>query len=172
MATQEPTDTSIGKLIRSLLAGKEKISPNTMARLFAADRYEHVFRPESGIKDQLQAGTWVISDRYVFSSLAYQGPQVGFDEVYAFNKDVLLPDYTFFLTIPADKAMQRLGMRESLDLYETTEFQTQVAKAYSKAFLHYADTDCKIVEIDATMAIQDIHGQICRHLNIMPINVE
>ena len=69
--TQEPTSGSIGILIRSALQGSSVFAPETMTRLFAADRCEHLYGKE-GIKAALTAGKAVFSDRYLFSSLAYQ----------------------------------------------------------------------------------------------------
>lgn len=74
--TCEPTDGSIGKLIREALSGTVDFDAQTIAYLFGADRCEHIHGKE-GILAQLRAGKAVFSDRYLFSSLAYQGLAAG-----------------------------------------------------------------------------------------------
>ncbi len=166
--TQEPTTSSIGELIRKILAGSEKVCPQSMALLFAADRYEHIHDPEIGIQKRLDAGDWVISDRYLFSSLAYQGPLIGYDLVAEMNSGIPLPDWTFFLTIDAKVAMKRLENRKNLDVFENIEFQTRVEAAYREAFDRYTDK-AKILYIDADADSGEIHREICKNLQILPI---
>ena len=74
--TAEPTTLSTGRFLRSVLRGDEKLTPETTAFLFAADRQEHVYGT-GGIVESCTSGKLVISDRYVFSSLAYQSITCG-----------------------------------------------------------------------------------------------
>jgi len=67
----EPTDGPIGRIIRKALSGKQPVEPETLAMLFAADRREHLYSPR-GIRQTLDSGKIYITDRYFFSSLAYQ----------------------------------------------------------------------------------------------------
>lgn len=168
-ATCEPTDSVIGKLIRRILAGDETVEPHTMAHLFAADRSEHVRNTESGIRHYLNDGAWVISDRYVFSSLAYQGPLIGFDTVKQLNDNIPLPLWVFHLALPSGEAMQRLAERKSLDIYENTTFQDTVSRAYTQAYAQYDLPDCRWVTLDGSKAPETIHREICTILGILPI---
>ncbi len=69
--TMEPTDNHVGKLIRQVLEKEIEVEPETLAVLFSADRYEHIFG-RKGIKELTENNTWIICDRYLFSSIAYQ----------------------------------------------------------------------------------------------------
>ncbi|AFG37607.1 dTMP kinase [Spirochaeta africana] len=169
-ATCEPTDGSIGRLIRTLLSGTEQVTPHTMAHLFAADRCEHVYAPEHGIVARLARGDWVISDRYVFSSLAYQGPDVGFERVRQLNSGIPLPRWVFHLSLSGKLAMSRLSGRSTLDIYENTAFQDKVSHAYSTAYQQFPQEDTTWQVLDATDSVDKIHRSICNSLEIPPIN--
>ncbi len=95
LVTAEPTDNRIGRIIRETLHHKYKIKPDTLALLFAADRNEHLFG-KKGIIDYLDEGYYVISDRYFFSSIAYQSLNCDLDWVIALN-NFPLPEYLFLL---------------------------------------------------------------------------
>ena len=83
--TAEPTIYESGLLIRRVLSGQFKVPQSTTAYLFAADRDNHLNNPEYGIKAHLAKGETVISDRYLFSSLAYQSIGFDFDQVQRLN---------------------------------------------------------------------------------------
>ncbi|MFW5800789.1 MAG: dTMP kinase [Spirochaeta sp.] len=168
-ATFEPTDSSIGILIRNILNGSETVCSSTMARLFAADRCEHVFAPEVGLIDRYRRGEWIVSDRYVFSSLAYQGPLVGFDTVLQLNKGFPLPQWVFHLSLSGTSAMNRISHRKSFDIYENTEFQDKVSAAYQHAYNLFDYPDTEWVELDATESPAEIHERVCTLLGISPI---
>lgn len=91
----EPTDNFIGKIIRRILRGEEEVAPGTLAKLFAADRHEHLYNNSSGIIARCRRGEIVISDRYLFSSLAYQSIIFGFDRVLKLNSEYPLPEHLF-----------------------------------------------------------------------------
>ncbi|MEW5814514.1 MAG: dTMP kinase, partial [Spirochaetota bacterium] len=61
--TCEPTDRFIGKNIRKVLRGEEKIEPPALALLFAADRYDHIYNPSDGIITHIDKAEWVLCDR-------------------------------------------------------------------------------------------------------------
>ena len=71
--TAEPTDRPIGTLVRSVLRHQVTTTSRALALLYAADRSDHLYNGESGILKSLDEGSIVISDRYFYSSLAYQG---------------------------------------------------------------------------------------------------
>jgi dTMP kinase len=160
--TCEPTRGEIGKLVRRGLSGELKYTPDTMARLFAADRGEHIFGKD-GIKERLDAGMAVFSDRYFFSSLAYQGTAAGEGLAWALNKDYPLPEYLFFFDIEAEKAMDRVEKRsESLEIYEKRDFQKRVRTRYLDIIDQYEreNSGMTIVRIDATESVGAIAEKI------------
>ena len=84
----EPTRGFIGKAIREVLSGDIKVASGTIAKLFVSDRHEHLYNPKDGILSRCKAGDFVISDRYLFSSLAYQSLDYGFDNVMELELDI------------------------------------------------------------------------------------
>ena len=109
VATREPGGTPLGERVRELLLDGDPIAPWSEAALFTAARAELVDRV---IGPALEAGADVISDRYLDSSLAYQGVArgLGVDRVLALNVDAIrgiLPDLTFLLLVDVDEARKR-----------------------------------------------------------------
>lgn len=108
--TREPGGTEMGKSIRSLLLHGQDVDPVTEALLYAADRAHHV---ESLIRPALEAGKVVITDRFLASSIAYQGYGRGQDlELIAGLGEIatrgLTPDLTFLLEVPPQTALRRI----------------------------------------------------------------
>ena len=100
--TAEPTVLPSGKEIRAALAGKTEKTPIEMAEMFAYDRELHNTDPDIGINGMLSEGYTVISDRYYYSSLAYQGATLGYDTVASLNLDnesIRTPDLCVFLDL-------------------------------------------------------------------------
>jgi dTMP kinase len=102
-----------------------------MALLFAADRLHHV---QAVIAPALARGRVVVSDRYVMSSLAYQGTLLGERWVAAINARAPRPDLTVFVDVPVAVAARRRAARGGgVDIYEVDETQRRVARAYREA---------------------------------------
>ena len=122
--TSEPSEGVIGNFIReSYLYGKNRMSPYVEALLFAADRVEHV---EKEIIPALKKGKLVISDRYVYSSLAYQGSgKISLDWIQTINKSILTPDLAIFLDVEPEKVVCRLNSRKSV--MENLETQNEMS---------------------------------------------
>jgi dTMP kinase len=108
--TKEPTtQRPIGKLIRHVLYNSEVVTDEALALLFAADRADHTF---DKIKPALAEGAVVLSDRYVYSSYAYQGKgmdsELDLKWIKTINKYIQIPDIVVFLDIPPEIGMNRL----------------------------------------------------------------
>jgi dTMP kinase len=153
--TSEPTDAEEGVLIRSILSGRVKRDPRTIAHLFAADRSEHIYG-EGGILERLREGQVVLCDRYILSSLAYQGVACGLDLPWTLNKDFPLPSLLLFFDVPPEISLARIRGRSNHEIYEELEFQKQVAKAYAAAIERLADRSMKIVRIDASLPLDQV----------------
>jgi dTMP kinase len=128
--TCEPTDYAIGSTIRRLLVGPEFAQPWTLALLFAADRHEHLERPDVGIRARCGQGVTVVSDRYLFSSIAYQGAFVDSAAVERLNHGFPLPEHLIFIDTPQDEASRRLAGRGPRDTLEQDDVQIRVATRY------------------------------------------
>lgn len=157
--TFEPTDHAIGKLIRDIMSGKISVDPYTCAHLFSADRIEHIKNSEYGILNILKSGKNVISDRYIFSSYAYQGSEIPIEYVYELNKkasDTLMPDLTVFIDISPECAVKRISEnRNSVDIYETKDRLIKVRENYLKSFEQFKDLT-NIFVIDGEKSISEI----------------
>ncbi|WP_024655041.1 dTMP kinase [Borrelia hispanica] len=117
--TKEPSTGIIGKLIRKQLTNfKNPLRKVSLAHLYVADRYEHLYNVQNGIIAILNKNhTKVISDRYLFSSIAYQG-ELG----YKLNKDFPLPEKLFFIKTDPNIAFKRIQKnRIQADLFEFEE---------------------------------------------------
>lgn len=127
LLTREPGGTKFAEDIRQLLLKHhdEPVSPKTETLLMFASRIQHV---ENKIIPALEAGEWVISDRFFDASFAYQaaGRQLGYDDIDIIRKWSIgdfEPDCTFLLDAPLEVSSQRLKNRSHLDRIETEETQ-------------------------------------------------
>ena len=125
--TAEPSRGKIGAFIRDrCLYGEKRLATTVEALLFAADRVEHV---ENEVKPALAEGKLVISDRYVYSSLAYQGAGgLSLEWIKSINKYALKPDFAVFIDVSPETVLQRLNRRKSV--METLETQRKVREIY------------------------------------------
>ncbi|UTC66365.1 thymidylate kinase [Treponema sp. OMZ 791] len=168
--TQEPTSGPIGALIRSALQDSLKLAPETMTRLFAADRCEHIYGL-NGILELVKAGKAVFSDRYVFSSLAYQ-TAAGTSELAKLQNDGFpLPEFLFFFDLPVDVSMSRvMGRSNVLEIYEEKTFQYKVQDEYKKIIDQYREKEPKmnIIMINAVEQIEEIHEKLWSIVKNLP----
>ena len=125
--TSEPSNGEIGRFIREfVLNRKRRIYAAVEALLFAADRAEHT---ETFIKPNLQKGRIVVSDRYVFSSLAYQGAAgMDLEWIREINRAAIDPDLAIYIDVPIDVIMRRLRGKGSV--MERREIQEKVRGIY------------------------------------------
>ncbi len=137
-ATMEPTDSPIGSLIRQIMTGRVKTDNRVIAPLFVADRLDHLLNEVNGILHKVEEGITVISDRYYFSSYAYQGVDLPMDWVIRANEpnsSILRPALTVFLDIPPKLALERISRnRFQQELFEEEARLVQVRQKYMEAF--------------------------------------
>lgn len=138
LTTREPSDGPVGVMIRQALAtrlvlpgGRGPLTPETLALLFAADRTDHL---AAQVRPALEAGTLVLCDRYVLSSLAYQGMELPQQWVGAVNDFAEAPDLTLFLEVDPAVAGERRAQRGgTAELFEVDELQRKIAAQYRQA---------------------------------------
>jgi dTMP kinase len=157
--TCEPTAKPEGLLIRRILSGELPRDPATLAHLFAADRNEHL-RGEDGILEHLSREEVVVCDRYVLSSLAYQGSACGPELPALLNSGFPLPELLLYFDLEPAASIERLGDRESLEIFEELPFQERVRSAYRAAIARYSDSAMRIVPIDASRPIDEVARKI------------
>jgi dTMP kinase len=127
--TAEPSRGKIGTFIRNrCLYGEKRLSTVVEALLFAADRVEHV---ENEVLPALNNGRLVISDRYIYSSLAYQGAAgLSIEWIQQINKHALKPDLAVLIDVNPETVMRRLKHQRSV--MENIETQQKVRDVYLK----------------------------------------
>ncbi len=157
--TAEPTSGPTGLFLRRMLAGEFSVDARTAAYLFAADRCEHVYG-KGGILEAAACGT-VISDRYLFSSLAYQSVSCGDGLPEMLNSGFPLPSLLFYLAVAPEVSMARVcGRGNAREIYENTDFQRKTAALYEKVISGYEGTEkgkgMNVVRIDAGASIGSI----------------
>ncbi len=161
--THEPGGTELGTEIRHLLLHRKgEVAPRAEALLYAADRAHHV---ATKIRPALERGQVVVSDRYMDSSIAYQGSgrHLGFDHIRdlsMFAADGLLPDLTVLLDLDASKAQARRNKtgeapdrleREKIEFFETVR----------QAFLQLAAAEPnRWLVLDAEQTVDEMQQQI------------
>lgn len=168
-STFEPTDSPIGSLIRNILKGRLKADNYTIAGLFVADRLDHLLNEVNGIVKKMQEGYTVITDRYCFSSYAYQGTHVDMDWVIQANSmsaQILRPDINIFIDVDPEVSMQRLhSNRGQIELFETLENLQLVRAKYMEAFekLKFEETIAVVDGNRAPSAIAEDIWEVFTH---------
>ena len=167
--TAEPTTNETGKFLRRMLGGEFSVDEKTNAYLFAADRCEHIFG-KGGVRELCEAGKIVVSDRYFFSSMAYQSVSCGEELPKLLNSPFPLPEYLFYFVINPEISLGRVTARgEKKEIYETIEKQKKIAAQYEKVICEYeknaSETGMKIIRIEATKDIETISKEIWEILN-------
>ena len=161
--TREPGGTEIGERIRELLLHSEQVAPWAEATLFGAARAQLV---DEVIRPALARGADVVCDRYLDSSLAYQGLArgLGVERVLDVNLTVtgsLLPDRTFLLVVPAEVAAQRRSRTPDRIEREGDAFAAEVDRAYREIAELFPQ---RVVVLDGTeppeKIAEDIHGRV------------
>lgn len=163
--TREPGGTPISEKIRTLLLDKEncEMDPMAEALLYAAARAQHVAEV---IRPALEDGVHVICDRFIDSSIAYQGygrelgDSVAIINAYAVNE--CIPDITFFMKLNPEIGKSRINASEQDRIeMEKLDFHNRVFAGYEALEMEYPD---RIVGIDATGNIEEISSEIISHL--------
>jgi dTMP kinase len=157
--TREPGGTELGERVRELVLGDTQISPWAEAALFAAARAELV---AAVIQPALERGADVVCDRYLDSSLAYQGIArgLGVDRVLALNLDAIrgiLPDVTFLLVVDPEEARRRSGPPGDRIEREGDEFLRTVDAAYRELASIFAG---RIKSIDASKPVDEVAKEV------------
>ncbi len=165
--TREPGGTRIGTLLRAILADPENsdLDRRTEALLMAADRAQHMAEV---IKPSLAQGRHVVSDRSIYSTLAYQGygRQLGTEALHSISTWALqdrLPDLVIYIDVPTDVLNARLAKRD-LDRFERegADFFARIAEGFRE--LRAADPERWII-IDGTVPKDDVEAAIRTQVN-------
>lgn len=176
--TREPSDGPIGVLIRQMLTGRVVVpglggprAPRwtTMALLFAADRVDHL---DAEVIPNLMDGVTVITDRYDYSSVAYQSLTAGGDSaetidwVRTLNAKARRPDLTIVLDVSPENASSRRQTRSgSRELFEEDELQAQLADFYLRIEDHFPGDN--IVHVEANDGIEATAARVLHAVKVL-----
>ncbi len=168
--TREPGGTPTAEKIRSILLDPEidDMPDQTEALLFAAARADHA---HNKIRPALERGAIVICDRYIDSSVAYQGAArgLGVDRIRALSEwatGELLPDFTIYLDVPAEAGGERMDGTDRMEI-QSRDFHVRVQQAFRD--IAAASTQPNVV-IDATLSIEQVSQAIIEKLDSILAN--
>lgn len=151
--TAEPSDGPTGRLIKSL---QVRVDPEEETRLFTEDRRHHV---QNVVLPALKEGKTVICDRYVYSSVAYQGARgVDPDRILAENRRFIMPDLIFMLEITVEMALSRIrsGRSQGFSAFEARSNLVLVSSIYQSI------ADPAMHRMDGSLPPEKLHRQIVR----------
>ena len=173
--TREPGGSPEAEEIREVLLSGQvaQFGPLAESVLFAVARADHI---DNAIQGALQQGQWVICDRFIDSTRAYQGTTAGvsrglINALETVTVGALLPDVTFILDIPAEDGLARVEARaegEDLERFESQELMTH--ERIRRAFLDIAEEEPgRCVVVDASqpeaMVAEDVWETVLQRLN-------
>ena len=166
--TAEPSTGPIGVMIRQCLSGRMKADEKTMAALFASDRLDHLLNETDGILSKINQGIYVICDRYILSSYAYQSVRVSLEWIRQLNcaaLDTLRPDCNIFIDIEPETAIERMAKeRFHTELFETKERLTEVRNRYLELIGQLKKKE-NIIIINGNQAIEQISDDIWQNIS-------
>jgi dTMP kinase len=154
-STKEPTNNLIGGLIRGALTKDWKASPECLQLLFAADRAHHIDRT---IAPNIEKGNFIISDRYLFSTIAFGSISLSKNWLKQLNSQFILPDITFLIKVTPAECIKRISKsRAEFELFEEKEKLEKIWRTYN---LLSKDSENKIRVIDGERDINLIAEEI------------
>ena len=161
IVTREPGGSSIGKELRAILLDPEtEISPEVELMLMLSDRKDHV---EKIILPNLEKGNWVVSDRFMDSSIAYQGGgrQLGKKLIISLSEYLNLPqpDLTLLFDLPVETSLSRVKARGELDRFEKEELEFH--KRIRNTYLDLAKNNSNRIKIiDSSEKIESMLNNV------------
>lgn len=166
VTTREPGGSMIAEAIRDIILNPKYkgVTPYTEALLLAAARAQHL---DEVIIPALNRQAIVLCDRYIDSSLAYQGyaRALGYDFILSINDYAVrnLPTLTFYIDLDPEVGLKRIANREKYDRLdqEAFDFHIKVRSGYLDIMDKYPN---RIIKIDGTMSIQEITKTIVKHI--------
>jgi dTMP kinase len=165
VVTREPGGTAGAEAIRALLLdpASEGWTPRAEALLFAAARSDHV---ERLIRPALEAGQWLICDRYLDSSRAYQGGAGGLPDedilaLHRIGSEGLLPDLTVLIEVSPERAIERTSHRDGADVDRIGGRDTRYHAAVAETFRAMAEAEpARFVRVDGDGSREQTHALI------------
>ncbi|MEB3797516.1 MAG: dTMP kinase [Caldisphaeraceae archaeon] len=179
--TKEPTDSDIGKLIKSTIY-KERVDSRLLALLFATDRLYHVLYGDGkneGILKLLEKGFIVICDRYKYSSFAYQGVYQPEGWVHRINQFAPNADIIVYLDVPIEVVMRRIRERERKSVFEEKAFLKEVKKRFRYTLKRAEKEGARVVVVNelesnkgSIRSIEEVNSEIVEKITAIMNELE
>ncbi|RNC29737.1 MAG: Thymidylate kinase [Candidatus Dichloromethanomonas elyunquensis] len=156
---KEPSEGPVGTLIRQVLSGRmQGIDDSSLALLFAADRIDH---NKNKILPVLEQGDFVICDRYLWSSYAYQGRKNDLNWLQEINMYASKPDLTVFIRVRPEISIRRItGSRFQTEIFEKIDILQQVYDNYVCLFAKWKESGLSVTEIDGERDADTVEMEI------------
>lgn len=163
VATAEPSQGPMGAVLRAHLAGELNLDPLTTALCFTADRADHLARV---VRPALADGAWVVCDRYLLSTLAYQGAEgVDRDLVMAASATFDIPALTVVLEVAEAELARRLEARGGTDRYEARELAAALRASYQTSAELLRRHGHRIEPVDGSGAPEEVLHRVLGRLD-------
>ncbi|MHB1651197.1 MAG: dTMP kinase [Desulfitobacteriaceae bacterium] len=164
LLTKEPTDGPVGLLLRQALNKRlQGFSPEVLALLFAADRLDHIAQQ---VLPALGQGNDVVCDRYLWSSLAYQGQDIDQEWIKAINSKTHSPDITIFIRVEPEVTLDRINRnRFQVDLFEQETILHRVLANFDMLVQAAQERGERVIVIDGAKTIDTVTAEIIQLLD-------
>ena len=158
--TREPSQGPAGAQIRSVLSHRLKMDGRTLAALFATDRIDHLYH-QGGVIKRLEAGKWVIMDRYYLSSFAYQALSLTQEELrwlWYLHSPCPIPDMTIFLDVPVEVCLERIALNRGFhfELFEKEDILQTVHLQYLDSIQRFRKVGHNIQTIEGLQSPKEV----------------
>jgi dTMP kinase len=163
--TAEPSGGPVGKVLRAHIAGEVDLDARTVALAFTADRADHLARV---IRPALEQGRWVVCDRYLLSTLAYQGAEgVDREWILEASRDFERPDLTWFLDISESDRAGRIAARSRTERYEGPELADEIRASYRASIDLLRSLGQEIEILDASPPVDEVLKALLARLDAL-----
>lgn len=161
--TREPTDGPYGAMLHTIMTGRLDACEETIAALYVADRMDHIKNVRNGILKKLEEGMTVITDRYYFSSYAYQGAHISMDWTIQANSlcaNALRPDLNLYLDLSPEASFERIRRnRTDFEIYEKLDNLRNTRDKYFEAFERLKNEE-RIEIVSAEQTVEQVEQDI------------
>lgn len=168
--TREPTDGPYGAMLHTIMTGRLDACEETIAALYVADRMDHIKNARNGLLKKIEEGVTVITDRYYFSSYAYQGAHISMDWTIHANSlcaDALRPDLNLFLDLSPEVSFRRIcENRTDFEIYEKLDNLKHTRDQYFEAFERLKDEE-KIAVIEADRSVEEVAKDVWKQVEAL-----
>jgi dTMP kinase len=165
-ATAEPSGGPLGAVARSYVQRNVSLDPTAAALAFLGDRADHLARV---IRPALHRGEWVVCDRYMLSTLAYQGAE-GVDGLWVLDvsRSFDIPDLTVFLDVPTTALAERISSRGGSERYESPDLQDALRDSYRSSIELLRERGHRIAVVDGSADAARVSEAVLAELDALP----